>query len=148
MRAVTRLLHPGESAMRLLKAQRFQLTIGQVMIAVAVCTLGLSSPKLLVFASASILSWMLITGAMYSQTGRRVAEWCTLVVIIVVLLALTQPGVATNCRRGGRAASPNPPLQPPGPDATKSGLRPRAQRSVDANANDRDSEPGSCSDLR
>jgi hypothetical protein len=134
--------------MRLLKAQRFQLTNTQVIIAVAVCALGPWSPKLLVFASASILTWMLITGAMYSQTGRRVAEWCMLVVIILVLLALTQPGVATNCRRGGRAASPNPPLQSPGPDATKFGLHPTAERSGDATANDCDSEAGPSSDLR
>jgi hypothetical protein len=100
-----------------LQAKRCQLTIGQVMIAIAVCAIGLSSPKILIFAAALFIGWTLTISAIYSQIGRRVAEWCTLVVMILVLVALCQPAVVTNCRLS-RAASPNPALQPTRPART------------------------------
>jgi hypothetical protein len=72
-----------------LEIQRCRLTIGQVMIAIAVCAVGLASPKFLIFASAFILWWIIIFGVLFSGTGRRVAEWCVLVVIVLVLCALS-----------------------------------------------------------
>jgi hypothetical protein len=68
--------------------KRSQLTVGQGMIAIAVCAVGLASPKLLIIASAFIFWWFIIFGVLFSRTGRRVAEWCTLAVLILVLLAL------------------------------------------------------------
>ena len=77
------------------RTQCHRLTIGQFMIAVAVCVIGLMSPKILVFAFGLIFWWIAIFGAIYSRIGRRIAEWCTLVVIILVLLALTRPAAVT-----------------------------------------------------
>jgi hypothetical protein len=71
-----------------LEIKRRQLTIGQVMIAIAVCAVSLASPKFLLFAFAFIFWWFIIFGVLFSRTGRRVAEWCTLAVVILVLLAL------------------------------------------------------------
>ena len=90
--------------------RRFQITIGQVMIVIAVCAVGLWSPKIILFASAATFWWVFIVGALYSRTVRRVAQWCMVLVVLLILIAICQPAVVTKRRRG--AAPPPTPALP------------------------------------
>jgi hypothetical protein len=100
-----------------LNTQRFQVTIGQLMIVIAVCAVGLWSPNIIIVGSALAISWFLVVGAIYSQKWRRIAEWCAFVAVILVLFALCQPPVVSHRRSGAPAASLTAALQrtPPAP---------------------------------
>lgn len=79
--------------------RRCRVTIGQVMIGIAVCAVGLASPMLFVFGASLVFWWLVILNVIYHQTFRRVAEWFTVAVIIALLYALCQPAVSSRGRR-------------------------------------------------
>ena len=68
--------------------QRFQLSIGQLMIAIAVCAIIPWSPKIIIFAPALVMWSILIVGGIHSRTGCRFVEWRALAVGILVVFAL------------------------------------------------------------
>jgi hypothetical protein len=100
-----------------LQIRRFRLTIGQVMVAIAVCAVACAWPERFVFATSMILGAFLNLGAIFSKVGRRVFEWCVVVAIIGMLLALSRPSVVMKCR----LLLTKPALQQVWPAATVSG---------------------------
>jgi Na+/melibiose symporter-like transporter len=92
--------------MQRLTIRRFQLTIRQVMTAIAVCAVCLWSPMVAVFGSAVIFWWIVILSLIYTRVGRRFAELMLLMIIAVILYALCEPVVESICR-GVRSTLPN-----------------------------------------
>jgi hypothetical protein len=94
-----------------LQRSRLRLTIGQTMMVIAVSAVALSWPEGFVIAAAMIGAVVLTLCAIFTDAGRRVAEWFVVLVTIGVLFALLQPAVVTSCGRGARTVLPNPTLQ-------------------------------------
>lgn len=114
--------------MRRREIHRHQWTIRQMMTAVAVCAIGLSSPRLLVFGSALVFWWIFIVAAIYTRAGRQLAGLLCVVVLFAVLYLMAQPAVVSR-PRGPRAAPPAGVIQqsrPAPPGARIEGSPPRA----------------------
>lgn len=67
--------------------RRCRVTIGQVMIGIAVCAVGLASFQRLDFGDAVVFWWIFILSVIYARTGRRVIEWFSVAVVIAGLYA-------------------------------------------------------------
>lgn len=65
-----------------------QFTIRQVMAAIAVCAIALAWPKLFLFVPALVFWWIVILGAIYNRTGRRIAELFLLAVLALAVCVM------------------------------------------------------------
>jgi hypothetical protein len=81
--------------------QRLQLTIGHIMVAIALCAVGLAWHEMFVFATAIVVGATLALGAIFTTTVRRVAARVIVLTVLSNLLGLC------SFEAGIRAASPS-----------------------------------------